>query len=107
MLLGKAVSKNKVPIRLTSERLKHIISSHKEIEEEEYPLILETVKNPDIIVKGDKDELLAVKKKPRKKYFFVVIYKEISKEDGFVITAYITTQLDWLFKRKILWKKKS
>jgi hypothetical protein len=106
MLLGTALSKNGVPIRLTSERLEHIISSHKEISEEDYPSILDVVEKPDVILKGDIDELLAVKKKPRTKYFYVVIYKEIPNLDGFVITAYITSQIKWLFKRKIIWNKR-
>ena len=105
MLLGKATSKNKVPIRLDSERLTHIVSSHPEIEEQDYPSILNTIKDPDIILKGDKMELLAVKKKPRTKFWFVVVYKEITQKDGFVITAYITSSAEWLFKRKIIWKR--
>jgi len=57
-----------------------------------------------MILEGDADELLAVKK-TRKKMWFVVVYKEINQKDGFILTAYITTDEKWLFKRKVLWNK--
>ena len=106
MIIGEVVSKNKVKIRLTSERWKHIIYSHKEIDAGSFSEVLETIENPDAILKGDKGELFAVKKKPRSKYWLVVIYKEQTKTDGFVITAYYTGDASWLFKRKIIWNKK-
>lgn len=69
------------------------------------PAVLDVIENPDKILKGDKDELLAVKKKSRRKTWFVVIHKEIDNTDGFILTAYITSDSRWLFKRKVLWNK--
>jgi len=38
--------------------------------------------------------------------FLAVIYKELSKEDGFVITAYFTSKIK-LEKEEVVWQKKS
>lgn len=106
MILSTVFSKNGIPIRLNSERWLHIITSHIEIDPTDFSLITNAVENPDVILKGDQGELLAVKKRPRKDIFIVVAYKEVSIEDGFVLTAYITTNSRWLFQREVLWSKK-
>ena len=106
MLLATCLSKNKVTIRLTEERWKHIIASHLEIDPKNFSTIINTVENPDLILKGDTGELLAVKKKSRKKIWLVVPYKETNDNDGFVLTAYLTTDSDWLFQREVIWNKK-
>lgn len=105
MIVGTAKSKNGVKVRLTDERWFHITYSHKEIDPMAYSTILEIIKNPDMVLKGDTEELLAVKKRARRKDRIVVVYKEIDATDGFVLTAYITTDLGWLLKRKIVWNK--
>lgn len=105
MLLAKVISKNRVTIRLTSERWHHITTSHLEIDSGDYKSVMKTVKDPDIIFKGDQGELLAVKKRAGKKVWIVVPYKEINKEDGFVLTAYLTTDSSWLFQKEIIWNK--
>ena len=105
MLLAKVFSKNKVTVRLTSERWQHIITSHLEIDSEDHKSVMDTIKEPDIIFKGDQGELLAVKKRSGKKVWIVVPYKEINKEDGFVLTAYLTTDSSWLFQKEIIWNK--
>lgn len=105
MILATILSKNKIPIRLTEERWLHIITSHKELTTSDLPKITNAIKNPDAILKGDTGEFLAIKKKPGKKTWIVVAYKEIGKQDGFVVTAYITTDSRWLFKKDILWNK--
>lgn len=104
-LLGKSVSKNKVNIRLTKERWFHIIIAHPEFDNIDFLTALEAIEDPETILKGDKNELLAVKRKPGKNIWFVVVYKEINKKDGFILTAYLTTDDKWLFKRKIVWNK--
>lgn len=107
MFIGGAPSINGVAIRLTEERWLHITSSHPEIEIGDFYFIFETIEDPEVVFRGDADELLAVKKRPRKDQWLVVVYKEtIRKKDGFVITAYITTDFRWLLKRKIIWNKK-
>lgn len=96
---------NGVAIRLTHERWLHITYSHKEIDPTDNTTILTVIKLPDVIFQGDTGELLAVRKRPRKKDWIVVVYKEIDVTDGFVLTAYITTDFRWLLKRKIIWNK--
>lgn len=105
MILGIVISKNRVPIRLTDERWKHIATSHLEISLKDTKLILNTVENPDVILKGDTEELLAVQKRSGKKIWLVVAYREISQKDGFILTAYLTTDSSWLFQREIIWNK--
>lgn len=105
MLLAKVASKNKVTIRLTHERWHHIITSHLEIDLDDHEFIMDTIKDPDIIFKGDRGELLAVKKKGGKKIWIVVPYREIGNIDGFVLTAYLTTDSSWLFQKEIVWNK--
>ena len=108
MLLGTALTINHVLIRLTDERFIHILYSHPEIAPTDFPKILDTIENPDLIAKGRSKELIAVKaKEGRKKAYFVVVYKEISQTDGFVITAYITTDSQWLLKKELIWIKQS
>lgn len=107
MILGSAISKNKVAIRLTDERWFHITYSHKEIDPKDLKVVLSVVEDPDIILAGDSDELLAVKKRTRRRDWFVVVYKELNSTDGFIITAYLTTNVRWLLKRKIIWSKES
>lgn len=107
MILGTTRSKSGVTIRLTHERWLHITYSHKEIDAALFPIVLQTIKSPDIIFRGDQGELLAVRKQPRRKNWIVVVYKESDVTDGFVLTAYVTTDFRWLLKRKIVWNKPS
>ena len=37
--------------------------------------------------------------------FIVVIYKEVSLEDGFIITAYLSNKEQKFDKKQILWKQ--
>ncbi len=106
MIIGSGKSKNNVSIRLTQERWLHIITAHPEITSTDYQKVLAVVGNPDIVLSGDTGELLAVKKSSRK-HFFVVVYKEVSLIDGFILTAYKTSDVRWLLKRKVIWNKES
>ncbi|MBI3342539.1 hypothetical protein HY032_00070 [Candidatus Gottesmanbacteria bacterium] len=107
MILGIARSKNGVTIRLTHERWLHITTSHKEIDPTNYSIILAVIKEPDVVFQGDTGELLAVRKRARKKDWVVVVYKEQDSTDGFVLTTYVTSDFRWLLKRKIVWNKLS
>ncbi len=107
MILAKVISKNGIAVRLTDERWQHITLSHQEINAADFLDIIKVVENPDIILKGDTGEVLAIKKEARKQVWIVVAYKEVSLEDGFIITAYITTDSRWLFQREIIWDKTS
>ncbi|HPU29098.1 MAG TPA: DUF4258 domain-containing protein [Syntrophorhabdaceae bacterium] len=96
-------SKNNVPIRLTEERWIHIVENHDEVAGY-YEEVLNTIEDPDIIIEGYKGALIALKKIDNK--FLAVIYKELSKEDGFIITAYFTSKIK-LKEEVIIWQKKS
>jgi hypothetical protein len=94
-------SKNGVPVRLTDERWAHIVEEHCELAglREE---VLEAVSAPECILAGHAGELLAVRHlDPR--VGLVVIYRETTPEDGFVITAFLTTQLVKLQRRQQTW----
>jgi len=63
--------------------------------------VLDTIGKPDFIVRGNKGSLKAVRIIGRRKWL-VVVYRELSKVDGFVITAYL---LDTKPKGEIVWRQ--
>lgn len=95
-----AYSINDVPIRLTYERWYHIIENHDDLASYFY-VVLESIEKPDLIIKGNKGTLKVARNVGKNKWL-VVIYREISKEDGFVITAYF---LDKRPKLEVIWRK--
>ena len=99
-----ARSKNGVPIRLTDERWIHLTEGHSEMAGY-YSEVLEAVEDPDAIYEGSSGELLAIKKMQSGKYI-VVAYKEVSKMDGFVITAFLTSKLRQFERRKKVWPQR-
>ena len=69
--------------------------------------LIETVENPDMILKGVSDELRAVKFFKQTHLgvkYLMVAYKEF-KDDGFIITAYKTSKIDKIVRRGVIWKK--
>lgn len=99
-----AISKNKVPIRLTQERWHHISTGHPEIAGYYYE-ILETIQNAVCIYEGTRNEYIAVSAKQEQTgKFIVVIYKESETADGFVITAFISNK-EQEFNKKKIWKQ--
>ena len=80
-------SRNGVPIRVTEERWFHITEEHSEMAGY-YFEVLETVAEPEAIYEGKAGECIAVREIEKGKYI-VGVYKELSKEDGFVITAFL------------------
>src|ERR1041384_846817 len=79
-------SVNGVPIRLTEERWAHIIKARDELEERQED-VLETVEHPDWVTQGYRGSRVAWKGFG-KRGFLAVIYKEVSDDDGFIITAF-------------------
>jgi len=61
---------------------------------------LEAISSPDIVQQGDFGTFLAVRRENDK--YLVVVYREISRIDGFVITAYYSKRLRW--QRRVIWK---
>ena len=96
-----AYSVNNVPIRLTYERWFHITENHDDLSSY-YFEVLETVESPELIVRGNKGALKAVKSMGKNNWL-VVVYREISKNDGFIITAYF---LDNKPKGEVIWRRR-
>ena len=99
--MDRAISKNGVPIRLTEERWFHIVENHDDMAGY-YDTVLDAVEDPDLILPGYRGVLIAVKELARRRYL-AVVYRELSKNDGFVITAYITSKVR---KRPVTWRRK-
>lgn len=97
-------SKNRVPIRISQERWEHITRRHPEMDNQKEKVI-ETISNPDLVQSGDFGELLAIRlypETPLTKKHLVVAYRELSGQDGFILTAYLTNTPSK--RRKVLWK---
>jgi hypothetical protein len=99
-------SKNNVPIRLTYKQWAHIVETH------DYmsgcmDSVIETLAEPDYIVRGWTDELIALKHYDEtviSEKTVVVVYKEM-EHDGFVITAFMTSRLEQILRRGVLWQR--
>lgn len=94
------LSVKRVPIRLTDERWVHITEEHCELAGMRLE-VLETIANPERIFAGGAGELLAVREPYRGKHL-VVVYREF-ENDGFIITAFLTSKTNFVKKRKQLW----
>jgi len=102
-VLGSAHSANGVSIRLTEERWLHITEEHCELAGYSSD-VLETIANPEAVYQGSAGELLAARQIEPGKYL-VVVYREQTSTDGFVITAFLTRRRRQLEKREKLWPR--
>ena len=94
-------------IRITYQQWAHILENH-DYMAGNLDLVLETLSEPDFIAKGWRDELIAMRHYAKTcitKKDVVVVYKELSEHDGFVITAFLTSKPQKILKRGILWQK--
>ncbi len=98
--MDTAPSVNGVPIRLTYARWYHIVENHDEMASN-FHGVLEAVEGPDLVVQGNGGTLKAARSVGRGKWL-VVVYREVSRHDGFVITAY---QLNTRPKGRIAWRR--
>ena len=94
-----ARSVNGVPIRLSYERWYHIVENHDDLASTFHD-VLDTVEKPEVVVRGSHGALKAVRSMGRKRWL-VVVYREASRRDGFVITAYSLSQRP---KGEVLWR---
>ena len=94
-----AYSINGVRIRLSYERWYHIVENHDELASYFHD-ILDATERPAIIIRGNHGALKAARTLGKKKWL-VVIYKELTKEDGFVITAYVLSSRP---KGEVIWR---
>ncbi len=99
MDIAKSISG--VPIRLSYERWYHIVENHDELASYYFD-VLETIEGPEIVVRGNRGTLKAARSLGRRRWM-VVIYREVSKDDGFVITAYV---LESRPKGKVVWQRR-
>lgn len=93
-----------VPIRVTHERLVHIYDRHPEMKGHE-ELIIKGIGDPEYVQEGDFGARLGIRsiaaEWPLK--YVVVVYKELSGDDGFLLTAYFTRKpAEW---RRVVWKR--
>jgi len=92
-------------VRLSRKVLDHIVSRHPEVKAYTGE-ISEAVRNPDLVVRGLRGELKALKFYPRlpigSKYL-VVVYREFDDEKV-IITAYFTSNLAKV-KGGVVWRK--
>jgi hypothetical protein len=99
-VIPSAVSKNGVPIRLTDERWAHIIEEHGELAEMQRE-VLEAIAQPHRILEGGDGEFLAVRQQESER-FLIVVYRELG-QDGFIITAFLTSKINALSRRRQIW----
>lgn len=93
-------SVNGVPIRLTAERWSHIVDN-KPYMSAYYEKVISTIENPTRVVRGYAGALIALSTLGRRRYLNVV-YRELSRYDGFIITAFNSTKLN---KGNLTWPK--
>lgn len=108
-ILGVTDSLNSVPIRLTYERWAHIVEAH-DYMAGLHDRVLETVAEPDVIVRGWKESSIATRYYPQTpitEKHLVAVYREIDPTDGFVITAFMTSKVEKVWKRGTLWQRSS
>lgn len=96
-------SRTGVPIRLPQERWFHITEGHSELAGYYFD-VLEAVEEAEAVYAGNAGECLAVREVEPGKYL-VVVYREVSASDGFVITAFLTRRRARLERRLRLWPK--
>jgi len=95
-----AHSVNKVPIRLTEERWAHIIEN-KPYMRAYYEEVLAAVEKPTWVARGYAGALVAILSLGSRK-FLNVVYREINRQDGFIITAFISRNVR---KGNLIWPK--
>lgn len=100
-----AHSRNRVPIRLSGERWSHIVHRHPEMRWQRHR-VLDAIAAPDVVQRGDYGALLAARyynQPPAADLFVVTVYRELTDDDGFVITAYLARRLS--SRREVLWSR--
>jgi len=99
-LLDVVLSVQKLPIRLTDARWAHITEEHCELSGLRLE-VLETIVNPSLILSGGAGEQLAVRELSSARHL-VVVYRQLLN-DGFIITAFLTSKTNFFRRRPQLW----
>ena len=100
MNLEIVTSVNGVPIRLTDERWWDHILEKRPYLNRYYDEVMEAIEKPLVVLRGYKGTLIGILPVGRKQYLHVV-YKEISSEDGFIITVTIESDYN---KGLVIWR---
>lgn len=96
--------KDGVPIRCSSERWSHIEFAHPEVRAKR-SLIASVLERPQAILDGGRGALLAVDRVGDRTWM-VVCYRIVDRNEGFIITAFVTTDIGRLRRRReTLWKR--
>ena len=95
-----AFSVGGVPIRLTSERWLHIVETHDDLAGY-YDDVLAAVEDPEMVLRGYRGALIAIRNYGHRRYLLVV-YRQLSADDGFILTAFFSTEID---RYKVIWKR--
>ena len=98
--MHRVTSVDGVPIRLTEERWFHIVENHDDMAGH-YDDVLEAVADPDMLLPGYRGSLVAVRNFGGGRYLFA-IYRQVSRDDGFIITAYFGSKVN---RKKAIWKR--
>ena len=88
-----------VPIRLTDERWQHIVTNHDDL----YGYrddVLHAIERPEVVLRGHGGTKIAVRNYGRRRYLMVV-YRELSQRDGFIITAFFSGKVD---RKNTIWR---
>jgi hypothetical protein len=85
LMADSAESVKGVPIRLTQERWEHIIEGHEDLANY-YDDVLAVIAKPEAVFRARAGSLIAVRSYGRRGHL-AVFYREVSADDGFVITA--------------------
>lgn len=91
-------------IRLSPERWTHIEQRYPELAGYRAE-ILTVLAEPDCLLEGDAGALMAVRQLesgPHAHKYLVVVYRQRTDEDGFVVTAYLARRLK--AERRIVWR---
>ena len=94
-------SKNGVPVRLSDERWAHITEEHCELAGLRQE-VMEAIAQPERVLARGAGGLLALRETEHGKWL-VAVYREFKKDDGFVITAFLTRRRAALERRRQLW----
>ena len=100
MILNTVYSVNDVPIRFMEGRWEHIVDKRPYLASY-YDRILDAIERPTYVLPGYNGALIAVASLARFKYLHVV-YREVSLDDGFIVTAYVARSVN---KRRAIWRE--
>ena len=63
--------------------------------------VLEIIENPDFVLHGYRGSLIAARGYGRRRHL-MVIYRQVSSDDGFIITAYFISRIA---PKEAIWKR--